>query len=199
MIPREPTGRTRPLRTWLALAAVGLVVSPSVARAHPQINAGITVGGGAVVAPSDRTEALFHLGLHGDVVFGRDDPRDFGIGPYVEVLTADFVTLDSGGGATLLLPIHETFPLMLSAGAAYSIREGADDVVLATRIAWGSRSYNYHAVYGLAAVVFVAARAGIDSGSVEIFGGASLDLAVLVLPFIGLYTWITGGDPDEPD
>ena len=88
---------------------------------------------------------------------------------------------------------------MVSGGAAWSFRDGDDDVVLATRIAWGSRSYNYHAVYGLAAVVFASARFGIDSGTVEIIGGASLDLALLVLPFVGLYTWITGGAPDEPD
>lgn len=180
------------LGVWLCAYAAG-------ARAHPQINAGLTVGGGALVAPSDRSEALFHLGLHSDVVFGRDDPRDFGIGPYVEVLSADFVSLDTGAGITALLPIHDTFPMLVSGGAAWSFREGDDDVVLAARIAWGSRSYNYHAVYGLAALVFASARFGIDSGTVEIIGGASLDLAILVLPFVGLYTWISGSDPDEPD
>lgn len=184
----------------LASLVVALTFSvASVAHAIPQINAGVTIGGGAVVAPSDLTDGIFHLGLHSDVLFGRDDPRDLGLGPYVELLTADFASLDAGAGLTVLLPIHDTFPLMLSAGGAYSVREGGDDVVLATRVAWGSRSYNYHAVYGLAAVVFVDVRAGIDSGSVEIIGGASLDLALLVLPVLGLWMWIHGGDPDEPD
>ena len=70
--------------TWTALAALlaggaaGAVARP--AGAEPQASVGVTVG--AVGEGLDNRfwneRTAFHLGLHGDVLFGRSATHDFG-------------------------------------------------------------------------------------------------------------------------
>ena len=72
------------------------------ARAAPQLSAGLTLG---VAANGDRSDAWsstdFTGGARADLLFGRNRDADFGIGPYVEVLTTTgFADFQTGGGAS---------------------------------------------------------------------------------------------------
>jgi len=113
-------------RALLFALPAATLLAPSAAHAEPQATAGLTLG--AAGAGLDRKvwdSTLFHMGLRGDVLFGRTKNSDFGFGPYAEVLTHAFDEIQFGGGLSVLLPIIDYLPVVLSAGA-YG-RKGDDD------------------------------------------------------------------------
>ena len=170
-------------------------VCPSAALAEPQGNAGLTIGGAASGTQTPTDHAEFHLGLRGDVLFGRDDTHDFGVGPYLEVGTFAFDQVQFGGGASVLLPVHESFPLVASVGAYGRYGDdpfGVEPAVCGT-LFWGTRSYNFHSNYVLAAGILVGYRHSLgDSEESMLTIAAQLDLAVLSLPVVGLINLIRG-------
>jgi hypothetical protein len=181
------------------LAFFAIVLGTAAASASPQGSVGLTLGAagfGEQRAIWDKT--LFQLGLHGDVLFGREGNRDFGLGPFVEVQTLGFDDIELGGGASALLPVLENFPLVLSAGAygrgtgTYGFEPG-----LTGELFWGSRSYNYHASYVMSAGLLAQFRYGLgDARETAIVVGAQLDLEVLSLPFVFLYQALRGPSPE---
>lgn len=181
-----------------ALALAGLM--PAVARADPQANAGLTVGlagRGFDRAVWDRS--VFHLGFRGDVLLGRSGNRDFGFGPYGELLTYAFDEFQVGVGASALLPVSDSFPLVVSAGI-YG-RSGGDPKGLEPGVAaalfWGSRSYNFHAGYVMAGGLLAQMRLGLgELKETTIMLGAQLDLAFMTLPVVMLFNAATGPSPE---
>lgn len=186
----------RPWRAGLALGAV-VAVSPAPALAEPQGTAALTVG--VAGTGDDRAiwdETVFHLGGRGDVLFGRAANTDFGVGPYAEIMSHAFDDFQFGGGASLLLPVIDTFPIVLSAGG-YGRAADAVEPGLATAFFWGSRSYNYHSSYVMSGGLLAQFRYGLgDTRETSIVIGAQLDLLVLSLPFVFLANAIGGGSPD---
>jgi hypothetical protein len=182
------------------LALFALTFVAQRASAEPQANAGLTLGGAAVGQDGEFWDhGEFHMGLRGDVLFGRDDVRDFGAGPFVEVGTFAFDELQFGGGGSLLLPVHESFPLILSAGAFGRI--GDDDFGLEPGVSgslfWGTRSYNFHANYVLSAGILAGYRHSFgDSKETTLLIAAQVDLAIIALPFIMLADTIRGPSAD---
>lgn len=195
-------------------AVVGaLVLAPSAAaHADPQATVGLTLG--AASAGLNRSigqTTAFHLGLHGDVLFGRERNSDFGLGPYAEVLTNGFDEIQFGGGVSGLLPILDTFPLVLSLGgygrAASGYGRGPIVVGretgelelepgLAAQLFFGSRSYNFHAPYVMTAGLIGQMRYGLGpSRETSIVVGAQVDVAILSLPFVFLINAMRGGSP----
>ena len=74
----------RPTKVQVAVALAGALVALAAdARATPQANAGLTIGGGASDLRAPPAHAFFHLGARADVLFLRTRSRDMGIGPYV--------------------------------------------------------------------------------------------------------------------
>jgi hypothetical protein len=194
MQPRMAT----PSSIGLLLGAALSLVAPDV-HADPQASAGLTIG--AAGAGFDRKiwdKTAFHLGLHGDVLFGRDEATDFGVGPYVEILTNGFDELQLGGGLAILFPVIPTFPIVLSLGAygrtgfeAFSPEPG-----LAGELFFGSRSYNFHANYVMSAGLIGQMRYGLGpSKETSILVGAQIDLAILSLPVVFLINAARGGSP----
>lgn len=194
---------------WRALFAVPLTVllAPRTGVAAPQATAGLTIGvAGAGKNREIWAESLFHLGLRGDVLFGRDKPFDFAFGPYLELNTHAFREAQLGAGISLLVPVIDYLPLVFSVGA-YG-RKG-DDVFgvepgLSGQLFWGTRSYNFHANYVLAAGLIAQMRYGLgESKETSIVVGAQLDLAAMSLPVQLLINAIRGGshdtDPVEPE
>jgi hypothetical protein len=197
------------LVAYAASALVGAVVvaHASPARAEPQATVGLTVG--AAGAGLDRavwTSTAFHLGLHGDVLFGRSRNADFGIGPYAELLTNGFDEIQFGGGLSGLLPVLDTFPIVLSAGA-YGRRAFGSDLQVTSRpglepglageIFFGSRSYNFHAPYVMTAGLIGQVRYGLGaSRETSIVVGAQVDVAILSLPFVLLINAARGGSSE---
>lgn len=177
-----------------------LLLFPRSARAEPQATAGLTIG--AAGAGKNRElwdETLFHLGLRGDVLFGRDKPSNFAAGPYVELCTHAFREVQFGGGLSVLFPVIDYLPIVLSAGM-YG-RKGDDifgvEAGVTGQLFWGTRSYNFHANYVMAAGLVAQMRYGVGaSKETSIVIGAQLDLAAMSLPFQLLINAIRGGSPD---
>jgi hypothetical protein len=180
----------------LAACATG---ATRTAEASPQLNSTLVVG---AAGNGDRSHLWsstdFAGGLRGEALFGRSRDADFGIGPYVEVLTTTgFSDVQLGAGATFLVPIHPYLPVTLSAGgymgrsAAFGWQPG-----LAGELFWGSHGYNYDSIYALSAGIFTSVRYGVgDSRDVSVLVGARLDLEFIALPFILAYNAIRGSDP----
>ncbi len=195
MTPRIPICCSIGLLLGLALA----LVAPS-AHADPQATVGLTIGaagtGGVDYARRYWAKTKFHLGLRSDVLFGRSTAWDFGVGPYVEVLSNGFKEIQFGGGVSGLLPVLPAFPIVLSFGG-YG-RKGADRFPLEPGITgqlfFGSRSYNFHANYVMTGGIIGQMRYGLGaSKETSIIVGAQLDLMLLALPVIFLINAARGG------
>ncbi len=173
---------------------------PTSAVAEPQGNAGLTIGGAGVGTKGKvADEVEFHLGLRGDVLFGREESYDFGAGPYLEVGTYAFDELQFGGGGSVLLPIHDSLPFVLSVGGFARVGDDAFGVEpgVSGSLFWGSRSYNFHANYVMAMGLSVGYRATFgDSRESSLLVAAQLDLALLGIPFIALINVIRGPTAD---
>jgi hypothetical protein len=182
------------------IAAPALVaLAGGAARAEPQGTAGVTVGVAGVGLDRAFWDAtVFHLGLRGDVLFGREGNSDFGIGPYGELLTHAFDEMQLGAGGAVLLPVLDTLPVVASAGI-YG-RFGDDPFGLEPGVAgslfWGSRSYNFHSNYVMSAGILAELRVGLgESRETSIVLGAQLDLAFISLPVVMLINGL--GDSPE--
>lgn len=183
---RARHGRAARVATGVLSAATVLAIAGR-AIADPQTTVGLTLGAaGRGVDRRIWDETVFHLGLHADLLFGRDAGDELALGPYAQLGIHAFDELRFGGGISALLPVTETFPLVLSAGGygraapePYGLEPG-----LSGRLFWGSRSYNHHSMYGLAGGVAAEMQYGLGaSREVALAITAQLDVVLLTLPF----------------
>jgi hypothetical protein len=184
----------------LFAAPIATLLAPAVCEAEPQGSVGLTIGAaGAGLNREIWDQTVFHLGIHGDVLFGRSKNTDLGVGPYLEILTHAFDEVQFGGGASFLFPVVEYLPIVVSLGA-YG-RKG-DDVFgvepgITGQVFWGTRSYNFHANYVMQAGIIGQMRYGLgESKETSIVVGAHLDFAAMSLPFLFVINAIRGGSPD---
>jgi hypothetical protein len=169
-------------------AAAALLFGAANANADPQISAALTVGGGAGELRAAEAKPLFHLGLHADVLLFRKRDGQFDFGPYVEVLTRTFETFEAGGGASLLLPISEAVPIIVSSGPFVRGSDKGWEGGLSGQLFVGSRSFNFHSVYGFVLGGFAQARVGFGpTNPLDVLGGLQIDLELLALPFVLLW------------
>jgi hypothetical protein len=177
------------------LLCVALLLSDG-AQAEPQGTAGLTIGPAAVGEEGTFWDhAEMHLGLRGDVLFGREGVSDFGAGPYAELGTYAFDELQFGAGGELLLPVHAKLPLVVSAGIYGRI--GDDDYGLEPGVCgglfWGNRSYNFHSNYEMAGGLLLGYRYGLgESHESVLLIAAQLDLAFITLPIVMIVDAIRG-------
>jgi hypothetical protein len=143
---------------------------------------------------------VFQMGLRGDMLFGRSRSTDFGVGPYLEVSTHAFDEIQFGGGISMLLPISQALPLVVSAGGygRHGGRFGSEPYALEPGVAgalfFGGRSYNFHTGYAMAVGLLAQFRYGLGaSGETAIVFGAQLDLVALSLPVQILVNALRGG------
>jgi hypothetical protein len=171
------------------------------AGAEPQVSVGVTVG--AAGEGLDRRvwtrRTAFHVGLHGDVIFGRTSTRSFGVGPYGELLSHAFDEVEIGGGVSGLLPVHDTFPVIVSAGV-YG-RKGPEGFGLepgvSGEICWGPRSYNFHSRYVLSGGLLGQVRYGMGpSRETSIVLAVQIDVMVLAMPLLLLIGAARGSSPE---
>ena len=188
-LPRARRLRSTKAALIAAAALGGALGAPRASRAAPQANFGLTVGGAATDVRTNGPRAAFHLGGRADVLFLRSRNRDMAVGPYVDIATAAFDTIELGGGVEWLLPVTEGFPLVVSAGLLerrapmFGWEPGAESTVF-----FGSRGYNFTSWYGLAAGLFVQARYGFGDGKqTDLIAGAQLDLSLFAYPFLLAY------------
>lgn len=185
----------------LALAVgLGVWLAAPSAHANPQGTAALTIGvAGRGYHRKVWDETAFHLGLRGDVLFGQEGPADFGVGPYAELFTHAFDELQFGGGASLLLPVIDTFPIVASVGAYGRLGDDAFGVEpgVAAAIFFGARVHNFSAGYSMAGGLLLEGRIGLgESQETSLLIGAQLDAAFLGLPIVFLIDAIDGGSRD---
>jgi hypothetical protein len=105
----------------------------------------------------------------------------------VAVTTAAFDDARLAGGGSLHLPIDETFPLVLSTGAFARAFDGSVKPGVQAQLFFGTRSYNYHADYGIAAGLVAGVDYSFGHANESIFVvAAQIDGLLLALPFLVL-------------
>ncbi len=174
-----------------AVAAVGIVCACArPVEAEPQASVGVTAGAALqdVVGPSGMGASL-HLGARGDVLLLRRHNGEMALGPYVDGATAGFHDVDVGGGLEWLLPLTSDLPLVLSAGGLARDGDGRQWAPgVEGTLFVGSRSFNFHSWYGLAAGAFVQSRwIPASPSTVDVVFGVQLDLELIALP--ALFVW----------
>ena len=181
--------RTARRRLASLAAGLGLVALATSADARPQITSGVTTGAAFTdFRAANGPRLAYHLGGRLDLLFGRTGPRDMAFGPYLEIMTAAFDTLETGGGVAWLVPTGAT-AFVLSGGAfARTSRFGLEPGAAAT-LFWGARSYNYHSSYAVSAGLFAQARYGLggEGRQADAVVGAQIDLEYVALPFVLAY------------
>lgn len=183
----KSTARATAFAAGLA-AFVTLATAASDANARPQISSGVTTGAALTDLRADNAPRLaYHLGARLEVLLLRNAPRDMAIGPYVDVATAAFDTFETGGGVSWLVPAGATAFVFSGGAFARTSRFGWEPGLTGT-IFWGSRSYNFHSSYALAAGLFAQGRYGLGDGKqADAILGVQLDLEYLALPFVLAY------------
>jgi hypothetical protein len=168
----------------LAFALLVLVSRPALAA--PQWNTGVVPSGCLLGTGDDIFERVAFCGsARGDVLFLRENARDFGVGPYASVGTAAFEDFRASLGVSALLPVIEDFPLVLSAGPL--LRDGRELGVAATAF-WGLRSYNHYGTYNIAAgLVLSAERTFGERETTALTIGLHVDGFILAIPPLLLF------------
>jgi hypothetical protein len=145
-------------------------------------------GGDTGVCSSGHALGLQQLGwcnaLRGEVLLLREHDRHFGLGPALRLGTASFDDLRMNAGLSVLLPLFESFPLVLEAGP--HLRNFRQPGVYSSAF-FGVRSFNYYGHYEMAAGLAVTAERSFSDGTPSaLWLTARLDGSWLVLPFIFL-------------
>lgn len=166
-------------------AAAGVVLLnawATQAHAKPLWNVGVETG----VCGTSSALGFEKLGwcnaLHGDVLFLRQGGRRVGLGPSLRVGTAHFGDLRLDAGLSVLLPIFESFPLVLEAGP--HLRNLDQPGAFASAF-FGLRSFNHYGHYEMAAGLVVVAERSFGAGTPSaLWLTARIDGSWLALPFV---------------
>jgi hypothetical protein len=165
------------------VVAAGMLLTCRAARADPQTHlAWRTAACGVGAKGAVWEDTRFCNGLVADVLFFRKRNRDVGLGPYLEAGTAGFWDFRYGGGASLLVPIAEDFPLVLSAGIYdHAGRAGS----VGGTVFWGLRSYNFANPYNWAVGLYASGYRDLDAArETLVSAGVEVDGFFLAAPFI---------------
>ncbi len=169
---------------------MGATLASAIAHADPQASVGLTAGGVVEdAAGPEATRGAVHLGGRASILFLRNRGNEMAIGPYVDAATAGFRNLDLGGGGEWLLPVRDDLPIVLSAGAFWrAAQDRSSTPGVESTAFFGSRSYNFHSWYGLAAGVFVQSRwLPAFPAALDLVFGVQIDGEILALPVLLLY------------
>jgi hypothetical protein len=148
----------------------------------------------------DRAElwqrSRFYGAAHGDVLFGGNGPRDFSLGPFVDLGTVSFAHLRLATGPSVLVPLFSSFPLVGSVGGyVMPLRTSLFSYGFHGTLFIGSRSYNYHAPYSPTFRMVFGLDYALDRSHETLITAAfQLDAELIALPFLALYTWLEPGN-----
>ncbi|MBC7174070.1 MAG: hypothetical protein H5U40_16630 [Polyangiaceae bacterium] len=186
--------------------------SDVVLEAGPDPDRWVLQGGGRLVSgfgsslgEGQEKDFIMELGLRGDMLFGRPGNRNIRIGPTFEFRTGHFHTVEYAAGAMALFPTAPGWPIQLSVLGGYAHRFNFDPThddgaVLVTNLAYGYRSFNHFARYGVGVNFYVSGRVHLDNTQAyEITGGLEFDLALAFFVPVSMVRMAATekGDPDE--
>jgi hypothetical protein len=159
-----------------------LLLFASRAHAKPQWNTGVEAalcGRGSRLGLS---EPAFCGAVHGDVLLLAKRGSDVAFGPSLRLGSAAFDDFRIDLGASLLLPVFDSFPLVIDAGP--HLRDFDEPGVFAS-VFFGLRSFNHYGHYQMASGIVVTAERTFALGSPSaLWIGARVDGAWLALPFL---------------
>jgi len=169
-------------RLLSSVAAVVLYLAAARdAAADPQWNTGLTFAGCHLRQGSGHTSLGFCGGARGDVFFLREQSGDWGLGPYLELSTAQFKDLRIGAGASLLAPVHRDFPLIFSLGL---LSRQVTELGVQAQVFWGLRSYNHHAGYNMSGGLVLGFEQTVTEPANRVVSvGLRIDGFLLALPY----------------
>ncbi|MEI8255839.1 MAG: hypothetical protein WCJ30_09215 [Deltaproteobacteria bacterium] len=176
------------------LASASVNPPPAAVRAV-ELTSQLSLSGGLRCDQRGCPAAVFSLALRVDVLY-RPGPRAWGIGPFLSTRTDNFADIAPALGASLLVPVSESLPFVLSAGGAVRVDPAGVSGGPIERVWWGARSYNFHTPYVLSLGVFAEARQlaiGANAGW-DVVLGIDADLEFLAIPFMAIYTWAFRAD-----
>jgi hypothetical protein len=134
-------------------------------------------------------------------MFGRAKPKQFRIGPAIELRTVNFRSLEAAVGPGMLIPLpgELAFGLYGLIGAA-ARHQAPDGMVGIGTVTFGFRGYPYKGGwYGYGLNFYGSGRKHIgDESLVEWSGGVEVDvLFTAIIPILAIRNFVTGGDPYE--
>jgi hypothetical protein len=170
---------------WSLATALLALALCRPALAKPQWNAAWET---AVCGAGDSI-SLAQLGwcnaVRGDVLFLREGGRDFGLGPSLRLGTASFEDFRLDAGLSLLLPVTESFPIVLDVGP--HLRNLKEPGVFGS-VFFGLRSFNHYGSYEMSTgIALTAERAFVEGTPSAIWITAHIDGLWLTLPFVFAY------------
>ena len=177
--------RLRALAPAAWTLATALLAVPRPVQAKPQWNAAWET---AICGAGDSL-SLSQLGwcnaVRGDVLFLRETGREVGLGPSLRVGTASFEDLRLDAGLSLLLPVTESFPIVLDAGP--HLRNLKQPGVFGS-VFFGLRSFNHYGSYEMSTgIALTAERAFVEGTPSAVWITAHIDGMWLTLPFVFAY------------
>jgi hypothetical protein len=173
----------RGLRALGAAALATAVASP--ARAKPQWNAGLETGVCGTGSSVGFEKVGWCNALHADMLLLRERSGDFGLGPALRLGTARFDDLRLDAGLSVLVPIFESFPLVLEAGPHL---RNFDQLGVYASAFFGVRSFNYYGHYEMAGGLCLTAERSFVAGTPSaLWITARIDGAWLAMPFVFIY------------
>lgn len=171
----------------LVAALAGALATASTAAAHakPRWNAGWETAFCGTGSSVGFAELGWCNAAHADVLFLRDANRGIGLGPSLRLGTASFDDFRVDAGLSLLLPVTESFPLVLEAGP--HLRNLSEPGVFGSAF-FGLRSFNYYGHYEMSAGLALIAERSFATGTPSaLWIAARIDGSWLALPFIFAY------------
>lgn len=169
----------------LASSAALLLATPATCHAKPQWNAGVEAGLCGSGGSLGFEELGFCGALHADLMLLRERSRDFGLGPSLRLGSVGFDDFRIDAGLSALLPIFESFPVVLEAGPHLL---DFDRPGVFGSVFFGLRSFNHYGHYEMASGLVVTAQRSFSSGTPSaVWIAARIDGSWLALPFILAY------------
>lgn len=166
----------------LALLATA-VAAPS--HAKPRWNAGWETALCGTGSDVGFEELGWCNAAHADLLLLRDANRDIGLGPSLRLGTASFEDFRIDVGLSVLLPVSESFPIVLEAGPHL---RNLEELGVFGSAFFGLRSFNYYGHYEMSAGLALIAERSFAAGTPSaLWLAARIDGSWLALPFIFAY------------
>lgn len=180
--------------TLLLTAILMTVSTPSQAKNHksspiPRVQWTLTMeNGGGIIGddtPNKIIEGFYYLGGNFNLIFGRNSNKHIGAGVSSYVGSFDMKYLICGAGLTLLLPVSEIFPVILTLLPSYLRGKHKNSFAISGKLWWGIHSFNYHSTeVAVAGLTLWGGKeiAGTLNGWFVSFG-IDISLHIIAIPF----------------
>jgi hypothetical protein len=169
-----------------ARAAVLATAVTTPGNAKPQWNTGLESGLCGTRSSHGGTKLGWCNAAHGDVLFLRERGTDFGVGPSLRLGTTRFDDLRLDAGLSVLIPVLESFPLVLEAGP--HLRNFGQPGVFASAF-FGLRSFNHYGHYEMAGGLSLIAERSFTAGTPSaLWITLRIDGELMAIPFVFAYS-----------